>query len=170
MAKQRFRDVKQGRIRTPGEKEREKSARGSLHRPATLGERFKAFLTDSFMILMPIMYLVFYLIFQGREGFAQHKLMGWLLILVPYILVSALFIARSGRTPGLRAYDLRVVLCHNGENPGFGVALLRQILAVWDFLLFTWILQFFRRDRRTLHELLSGTCLIHDPVPPRSRR
>ncbi|ADV45292.1 RDD family protein [Nitratifractor salsuginis] len=168
MAKQRFRDVKQGRIQAPAEKKKRKGTEESAHRPATLRERFKAFITDSFMILMPLMYLVFYLVFGGREGFAQHKLLGWILILVPYIFISALFIARSGRTPGMRAYELRVVLCHSGENPSFAVALLRQLLAVWDFFLFTWILQFFRKDHRTLHEILSGTCLIHDPVPPRS--
>ncbi len=166
MAKQRFRDVKQGRIKTPQSSKSNKK-QGKINsvsgRYATLRERFKAFITDSFMILMPIMYLVFYLIFDGREGFAQHKLIGWLLILIPYILISTLFIARSAQTPGMRAYEIRVVLCTNEEKPTLSVALLRQILAVWDFLLFTWIIQFFRKDRRTLHEILSNTCLIHDP-------
>ena len=170
MAKQRFRDVKHGRIKTlkssKADKRRSKASPYS-GRYATLGERFKAFITDSFMILMPIMYLVFYLIFDGREGFAQHKLIGWLLILIPYILISALFIAHSAQTPGMRAYEIRVVLCGNEEKPTLSVALLRQILAVWDFLLFTWIIQFFRKDRRTLHEILSNTCLIYEPNPKR---
>jgi uncharacterized RDD family membrane protein YckC len=48
--------------------------------------------------------------------------------------------------------------------------LLRQILAVWDFFLFTWILQFFRKDHRTLHEILSGTALISAPRPERRSR
>jgi uncharacterized RDD family membrane protein YckC len=170
MAKQRFRDVKQGRIQTPEKGKKRMKSQSLPKRPATLGERFKAFLTDSFMILMPIMYLVFYLVFHGREGFAEHKLFGWLLILIPYILISALLIARSGRTPGMRAYEIRVVMCGSGESPSFGVALLRQILAVWDFFLFTWIAQFFLRDHRTPHEILSGTCLIHDPFPPKAAR
>jgi len=163
MAKARFRDVKQGRVSAPtGKKSKE---RRQPLRDAGLKERFKAFITDSFMILMPIMYLVFYLVFGGREGFAAHKLLGWLYILIPYILITALFLAKTGQTPGMRAYELKVIDARSGEKPSFGVALLRQILAAWDFLLFTWILQFFRKDRRTLHELLSGTRLIRFPSP-----
>ena len=162
MAKQRFRDVKQGRIR-PAEPKKKRSSSAQRGRPATLGQRFKAFITDSFMILMPIMYGVFYLVFDGREGFAQHRLLGWLYILIPYILISALFLAKTGQTPGMRAYEIRVADCATGEPPTVGASLLRQILAVWDFLLFAWILQFFRRDHRTLHEILSGTCLTWEP-------
>ncbi len=162
MAKQRFRDVKQGRIR-PAEPKKKRSVPIRTGLPATLGQRFKAFITDSFMILMPLMYIVFYLVFDGREGFAQHKLLGWLYILIPYILITALFLAKTGQTPGMRAYEIRTVDCHSGERPSVGGSLLRQILAVWDFFLFTWILQFFRRDHRSLHEILSGTCLIREP-------
>jgi len=163
MAKQRFRDVKQGRIR-PAEpkKKRSDSTRSDL--PATLRQRFKAFITDSFMILMPLMYIVFYLVFDGREGFAQHKLLGWLYILIPYMIITALFLAKTGQTPGMRAYEIRTIDCRTGERPSLGASLLRQLLGIWDFFLFTWILQFFRRDHRTLHEILSGTCLIREPA------
>ncbi|WP_457607314.1 RDD family protein [Nitratifractor sp.] len=163
MAKQRFRDVKQGRITATPKKEKKRSGKTAIGRSATLRERFKAFLTDSFMILMPIMYIVFYLVFSGREGFAAHKLLGWVYILVPYIVVTALFIAKSGQTPGMRAYEIRVVMQGSGEKPSYTVAFLRQLLAVWDFLLFTWVLQFFRKDHRTLHEILSGTALVYSP-------
>jgi len=173
MAKVRFRDVKQGRIPTErDEARRTGSKKGG--RPsggdAGLGERFKAFITDSFMLLMPIMYIVFYLVFDGREGFAAHKLLGWLYILIPYVLITTLFIVKSGQTPGMRAYGLRVVDSRTGELPPAGAVLLRQILGVWDFLLFTWILQFFRRDHRTLHEILSGTRLIRVEETPRERQ
>ncbi len=162
MAKVRFRDVKQGKVDIEAIRQ-EKSSRkkGSPRRPATLRERFKAFITDSFMLLMPIMYVVFYLVFGGREGFAAHKLLGWLYILIPYVLITSLFLAKSGQTPGMRAYEIAVVEKGSDRKPSFGVALLRQILGVWDFFLFTWILQFFRKDHRTLHEILSATELIH---------
>jgi len=171
MAKVRFRDVKQGKVDKEAlERQRKKprhASAGEAGRPATLRERFKAFITDSFMILMPIMYLVFYLVFGGREGFAAHKLLGWLLILVPYVLITTLFLVKSGQTPGMRAYEIRTVMQGTQERPSWGAALLRQILAVWDFFLFTWILQFFRKDHRTLHEILSGTALVRAPQPPR---
>ena len=165
MAKQRFRKVKQGKIEAPREDntKRKKRTESFLQRPATLRERFKAFITDSFMLLMPIMYIVFYLIFDGREGFAAHKLLGWLYILIPYGIVTGLFLVKSGQTPGMRAYSVRVVDSRSGERPPAGAIWLRQILAIWDFLLFTWIVQFFRKDRRTPHELLSGTALVKVP-------
>ncbi len=159
MAKVRFRDVKQGRVQPANSK---KESTLSTNKIATLRQRFKAFITDSFMILMPLMYIVFYLVFDGREGFAQHKLLGWLYILIPYMFISTIFLAKSGQTPGMRAYGLKTINCSNKELPSFGVSLLRQLLALWDFFLFTWILQFFRKDHRTLHEILSGTCLIQE--------
>jgi uncharacterized RDD family membrane protein YckC len=165
MAKVRFREVKQGKAGVPTNKNRKKDGTPPVDVDAGLGDRFKAFITDSFLILMPIMYLVFYLIFDGREGFAAHRLLGWLYILVPYVLITSLFIVKSGQTPGMRAYEIRVVDSRNGETPPAGAVLLRQILGVWDFFLFTWLLQFFRKDHRTPHEILSGTRLVHAAPP-----
>jgi uncharacterized RDD family membrane protein YckC len=70
----------------------------------------------------------------------------------------------------MRAYEIKCVDSRTGEIPSTGAILLRQILGVWDFFLFTWILQFFRKDHRTLHEILSGTRLIVAPAPPREPR
>jgi len=108
MAKQRFRDVKQGKVAISSEP---KPVKKSIQdrRYATAGEKVKAFLTDSFMLLMPIMYAVFYLIMGGREGFAAHKALGWLYILIPLITAQTLFMYKSGQTPGYRAYDLEVI-------------------------------------------------------------
>jgi uncharacterized RDD family membrane protein YckC len=170
MSKVRFREVKQGKAGSPPKKNRKAKETPPSTIDASLGDRFKAIITDSFMLLMPIMYLVFYLVFGGREGFAAHKLLGWLYILIPYILITTLFLVKSGQTPGMRAYRIRVVEHRNGSAPPAGAILLRQILAVWDFLLFTWILQFFRKDHRTLHEILSGTALVKAPNPERGGR
>jgi uncharacterized RDD family membrane protein YckC len=170
MAKVRFREVKQGKAGSLPKKKRKSEGSPPSTVDAGLGDRFKAFITDSFLILMPIMYFVFYFIFDGREGFAGHKLLGWLYILVPYILITTLFLVKSGQTPGMRAYEIRTVMRETGERPSWGAALLRQILAVWDFFLFTWLLQFFRKDHRTLHEILSGTALVKAPRPERGGR
>jgi len=75
MAKQRFRDVKKGKV-TPSQKSKKNSESSSLPF-ATNFQKTKAAITDSFMLLMPIMYIVFYLVMGGREGFAEDKLMGW---------------------------------------------------------------------------------------------
>lgn len=80
MAKKRFRDVKQGKEK---EVSIEEPSPANKRDYASSGSKIKAFLTDSFMLVMPIMYVVFYLIMGGREGFAEHKALGWLYILVP---------------------------------------------------------------------------------------
>jgi len=84
MAKKRFRDIKQGKTE---EIVTEKSSSEDKWNYASAGMKVKAFLTDSFMLVMPIMYVVFYLIMGGREGFSEHKAMGWVYILIPLVIV-----------------------------------------------------------------------------------
>lgn len=113
------------------------------------------------MLLMPIMYVVFYLVMGGREGFAAHKALGWLYILVPLIVVQTAFMIKSGQTPGYRAYDLEVVDAHTGIRPSFGLILFRNSAAVLSVAtLFGWMLMFIRKDKKNLHDLLSGTIII----------
>ena len=160
MAKQRFRDVKQGRS---ARKTSKKTKNDPKRYHAGIRDRLKAFITDTFMLLMPIMYIVFYLIMSGREEFAQQKMAGWAYILVPLIMAQTVFIAKSGQTPGMRAYNIKVVDLKTGKMPvSVTRIVLRQILGVIDFLLFGWIVMFFRSDHRTPHELLTDTAIVYD--------
>lgn len=152
MAKQRFRDIKQKRT---SKKTDTKTTQASLR------DRLKAFVTDSFMLVMPLMYITFYLIFDGREGFATHRLAGWLFILIPLIIIQITFIIMSGQTPGMRAYKLRVVDARSRDKVPNTNIVLRQILTMLNLVSFGWITMFFRKDRRSLHELISGTTLIY---------
>ncbi len=157
--KQRFREVKQGKGQTQPKEEKKQT---SLSYPyASVGEKVKAFLTDSFMLLMPIMYAVFYLVMGGREGFAAHKALGWLYILVPLVIVQTIFMVKTGQTPGYRAYDLEVIDEGTGKRPSLGVILFRNLAAILSMVtLFGWMLMFFRKDRKNLHDLLSNTAII----------
>ncbi len=159
MAKQRFRDIKQGRV-TPATHSKAGTQKTKRLR-ATLGNRLKAAITDSFMLLMPLMYIVFYLAFDGREGFAAHKLLGWIYILIPLIIIQILFMSRSkkGQTPGMRAYNLALMDLKTHKKPVTGVIIYRQMLTLLSLVTFGWVTMFFRKDRRTLHELLSHTTL-----------
>lgn len=156
--KQRFRKVKQkGHEVSHVSEERQQSH--YPYAPASL--KIKAFITDSFMLLMPIMYIVFYLVMGGREGFAEARLFGWLAILIPLVTVQTLFMLKRGQTPGYRAYDLTVVDIATGKKPSTGILLLRNVAALLSFFtIFGWVMLFFRRDRKTLHDLLSGTAVI----------
>jgi len=158
MAKQRFRDLKQGRKTETKEKEKKVQLSGFARK----GDIFKAILTDSFMLWMPIMYIVFYLVFGGREGFAANKILGWIYILVPLALVEVGFLLKSGQTPGMRAYKLKLIFLPTGEKPPVTTMLLRQLLAKVTFLIFGWIILFFRKDGRNLHDLIAGTALVYD--------
>ena len=71
--KQRFRDIKQGNIQASDKKISNIKKSKALENYASAGLKIKAFLTDAFMLIMPIMYLVFYLIMGGREGFKHTR-------------------------------------------------------------------------------------------------
>ena len=158
MAKKRFRDVKQGK-----EKEivTEKSNPEEKWDYASAGMKIKAFLTDSFMLVMPIMYVVFYLIMGGREGFAEHKAMGWVYILIPLVIAQTIFMFKTGQTPGYRAYNLTLIDDITGKKPSLFIILFRNLSAILSlFTFFGWIMMFFRKDKKTLHDLLSGTATV----------
>ncbi len=156
--KQRFRDVKQGRITVSSQTEPSTTQRLPY---ATASQKLKAFLTDSFMLLMPIMYAVFYLVMGGREGFAAHKALGWLYILLPLIIVQTLFMSKTGQTPGYRAYDLELVDEKTGKRPSLFLIIFRNLAAILSAAtLFGWALMFIRKDKKNLHDLLSGTVVI----------
>ncbi len=163
MAKKRFRDVKQGKV---SEKEQTKEPSLKPKRDyASKGNKFKAFLTDSFMLVMPIMYVIFYLVMGGREGFAEHKILGWLYILIPLIIIQTIFMYKTGQTPGYRAYDITLIDESTGEKPSLFIIFFRNTAAVLSlFTIFGWLMMFFRKDSKTLHDLLSNTAVIHKPA------
>lgn len=153
----RFRDIKQGKMQA--KKDANKKIVPSY---AKASSKLKAFFTDSFMLLMPIMYIVFYLIMDGREGFAAHKLLGWFYILFPLIVVQTLFMIKTAQTPGYRAYNLKIIDETTGNRPSPFIIVFRNACAILSFFtLFGWIMMFLRKDSKTLHDLLSGTAVIH---------
>lgn len=164
MAKQRFRDIKQGRSnQEASEKEKQaKKGKESMSPYAPVRLKIKAFLTDAFMLVMPIMYVVFYLVMDGREGFAEEKMLGWVYILVPLIIVQTLFMYVSGQTPGYRAYNITLIDENTKEKPSFFIILFRNVSAVLSlFTILGWALMFFRKDNKTLHDLLSATAVVN---------
>lgn len=160
--KKRFRDVKQKKVPIG-------AAKGETCSPfaypyASLGNKIKAFITDSFMLLMPIMYIVFYLVMGGREAFGEHRIAGWIAILVPLVIVQTLFLAKTAQTPGYRAYNLKLIDESTGEKPLFFIILFRNLCAILSFFsIIGWVMMFFRKDRKTLHDLLSHTAVITKP-------
>ncbi len=155
VAKQRFRKIKHAK---PA-----KEVKISQHKYpyAKVSDKMKAFLTDSFMLMMPIIYTVMYFIMDGREGFSQHKLLGWIAIFIPLIIVQTLFMTTTAQTPGYRAYNLKLIDESTGEKPSLFIIIFRNFCAMLSFFtFFGWTMMFFRKDAKTLHDLLSQTAII----------
>ena len=164
----RFRDVKQKKAldEIPPKKKRErKSQTGELHY-ASIQSKVKAFITDTFMLLMPIMYAVTYLLMDGLQDFSQHKMEGWLAILIPNFIVVFLFFWKSGQTPGCRAYEIKLVDSQSGEKPHPLAIALRYYFELLSIVTVIGLLMaFFRKDHKCLHDLLSGTVLVKAEAP-----
>ena len=162
--KQRFRDTKKNQT-TKGTEKRVKP----VIPYATKGKRAKAFITDIFMLFMPLMYAVIYLVMDGREGASQEKLLAWTYVMVPYLILLTLFMWRDeGRTPGARSQGLKVIEFHTLEKPSLFSIVFRNLMLPFSlFIPLFWLVPLFRKDGRTIHDLLSATCLIVDPNPPK---
>lgn len=127
---------------------------------ARIPDKLKAFITDMFMIYIPILYIITYLFLDGKESF-QASTFAPLIGVVLYGLIDAIFIYKTGQTPGKKAYDIKVVSLPHLEQISF-------LKAVWRFTLFilssatifALLVPLFREDRRTLHDLLTHTILI----------
>jgi len=155
MKKRRFRDIKKGRV--------EQSIKEEVKiKFASIKDKLKAGITDSFMLLMPIVYIVFYLVMDGREDFAEHRLMGWIYIVIPFIIVQSLFLYfGDGETPGYKSYNLKVVDMDTQKRPTIFQILARDIILFLSVVtLLPLIVMFFREDRRGLHDILTNTVAI----------
>ncbi|MRJ02578.1 MAG: RDD family protein [Epsilonproteobacteria bacterium] len=155
----RWRYVKQGRI-PKGEEKREETA--PLYPPAPIAARLKAFLTDTFMITMPILYIVIYLVMGSREEFRENMGEGWLYILIPHYIVVVLLWTLQGQTPGMKAYGLKVgkwrdpsqkITFLQGTIRYFAMPL--SILSIVGLLI-----ALFRQDRATLHDMVSLSRMV----------
>jgi len=159
MAKQRFRDVKQGKTVEVAEK---KKTSNPINHYVSVSLRIKAFLTDVFMILMPLLYFVIYVIMGSLQDASHEKLLSWIYALIPYIIIISIFMIKDkGRSPGMRSQSIQVVNSITLSQASTFTIIFRNM----SFLLtlsvpFIWILPFFRKDNKTLHDLLSATAVV----------
>jgi uncharacterized RDD family membrane protein YckC len=158
----RWRDVKQGKITECSEIKEDKN----LPSYASNTLRAKAFITDAFLLSMPIFYIVVYLVFdglRGEGGVEGHRMMSWVYILLPLGIIVALFGSISGQTPGLKSQNLRLIDNSSGKKPNFILSFLRFIF--FNIAFFSGIgllVGLFRNDGRGIADLLSGTSIIKE--------
>ena len=152
----RWRDIKQGRV------PKDSADKAPDFVPAPIAARLKAFLTDTFMITMPILYIVIYLVMGSREGFREHMALGWLYIVTAHYLITIAFWLKSGQTPGLRAYGLKLV---RWSDPTKKINLLQATIRYFAMPLAILsivgvAMALFRKDRATLHDLVSLSRIV----------
>ncbi len=163
MAKQRFRDTKKNKI-TP-QKEKSNKVKKPTIPFAGKALRAKAFLTDIFMLFMPLFYFVIYVVFGSLQDAGEHKLLAWSYALIPFFIVLTIFMYKDeGKTPGLRSQSLKVIDVNTLDKPSLFSIIFRNFAVILSVLtLFGWMMMFFRKDHRTLHDLLSNTCVVPYP-------
>ena len=152
----RWRDIKQGKVKKSETKKRKKQ--DYISDVGSITDRIKAFITDSFMLTMPIMYIVIYLVMGNREAFEADMAMGWFYILVPHFIIVVGFWIVNAQTPGYKAYELKLVDVNSGKKPDIALLIIRYFFIIISIIsIIGLLIAYFRKDRRTLHDLISGT-------------
>ena len=151
--KPRWRDTKKGK--TPSNSY--KSDNLTVIKSASIGDRIKAFITDMFMIMMPIAYLTTYVIMDGKDDFQGSSLARWGISIIFGIIVI-LFWYIKGQTPGYKAYSIALVDSKTDQKPSFVKIFFRYIAFLISATSIVGILlPFFRKDKLTLQDLLTNT-------------
>ena len=157
----KWRDVKQNRVQNKVVNDSKvKSPKSDL---ASLGLRLKAFLTDTFLITTPILYIVIYLIMGSGEDFAQNRSLGWGIIFAVHASIILIFWLKNGQTPGLRAYEIKLVDSITKQRVSVIQVLIRYVTTLFAVVsIFLLLYPFFNKDKKTFQDLFSNTTIIND--------
>ena len=153
MKKKRFRELKKGSNTS-------KQTQNSSLIYARYPDRIKAFITDLFMIYTPILYAVTYVVLGNKEAF-QHSFWGPFSAVALYGIIYALFIAKTGQTPGKKAYKIKVVDAKTYENISFFRALVRFVAFLFGATILMGLLfPFYNKQKKALHDMIANTIEI----------
>lgn len=132
--------------------------------------RLKAFIIDIFMIYTPILYISYFILGADSSDFRTSQPIIFACNLI-YALVYAYLLERCGQTPGLRAYELKLVRDRpmkdgvkdpsDGANVSFLIGFARFYLSMISFaLIVPAIIAIYRRDKKPLYDVLLKTRMI----------
>ena len=123
-------------------------------------DRIKAFITDMFMIYVPILYIITYVVMGGKEAFQESNLAPFIAVAL-YGIIYSIFLSKTGQTPGKKAYEIKVLNEKSGEKLSFLNAYIRFIMFLFSsFTLLGLIVVFYRKDKKSLHDLVCGSVVI----------
>ena len=154
----RWRDIKQGKVEEQTEVELEENSSETPCAPILT--RIKAFITDTFLITTPILYIVLYLIMGGGETFSQFRIEGWGLILIIHFIIIMIFWLRTGQTPGMKAYSLKIIHNLDEKIPFYSLVIRYFVLLISIISIFGLFTVYFRKDNKTFQDIFSNTSII----------
>lgn len=128
--------------------------------------RLKAFITDMFLLNMPILYTTTYVFLQGKDDFLHNQVAIFSCEML-YCFILFLFFALKGQTPGFRYAEIMLCKDYDDSIPSFLQTFIFIFVWLIELSFFLWIFTFFRKDKRTLHEVLSKTHVIYKENPAR---
>jgi len=129
---------------------------------ANYTDRVKALITDLFMIYIPILYIITYVILGTKEDFQTSQLAQFSGVVL-YGLIYAVLLSKFAQTPGKKAYSIKVVDAASFEQISFFRALFRFIAFLFSCTIILGLfVPFFRKDKRSMHDLLAKTSVIID--------
>ncbi len=129
---------------------------------ARFSDRIKALIIDLFIIYMPILYIMTYVVFRDKKTLLISNIALFSGIAL-YGMIYAVFLVKTGQTPGKKAYKIKVVDSVTFKNISFFRAICRFVA-----FLFTWItivgifLPFYTKRSRALHDILCKTVEIEE--------
>ncbi|RXJ84047.1 RDD family protein [Arcobacter sp. CECT 8985] len=155
----KWRDVKKNRVKKESLSKNQEEYKSSC---ASLFARFKAFITDTFLIATPIVYIIIYLVFGSGDEFAQNRIQGWSYILSTLLIIITFFWYVKQQTPGMKAYSLKIV---NLKKQRINIiqALIRYIATLFSMATFFLLLiPYINKDKKTFQDYMSRTILIEE--------
>ncbi|WP_162165823.1 RDD family protein [Campylobacter fetus] len=126
--------------------------------PSSLVSRVKAFIIDMFLIAVPLLYVTTYFILDGKNDF-QHNQFAIFGVWLIFGVIQSLFFAFNAQSPGYRSQNIYLVGL-DGKKAGFISYMLRYIIFVTTFIFGGSLFCFFRKDKRNIQDLLTGTIVV----------
>jgi uncharacterized RDD family membrane protein YckC len=152
----RWRDAKKKSVKSNSNFEEEKVIYGEFL------ARLFAIVMDMFMLILPINILVG-LIF-GFEALKNNDEVAGIAQLSLIVISTIAFWAKTGQTPGKKAFNLKVVDKNSLETASLFKLIVRYFAYFVSMIsIIGFFIMFFRKDKANLHDIISGTVVIRFP-------
>jgi len=128
--------------------------------------RVAATILDGFILGIPI--TIFVSALFGWEWYTGGEASGradFVNLVLWVAVTTAFWVNWDGKTPGKKIMGIKIVTYPGRREFGYGKALLRYLLGYTVSALLLglgFVLVAFQKDKRGLHDLIAGTCVVYD--------